>query len=219
VFFKNGKLVLPFSGNKVDIVTSITDSTDTFSSDVLVDDRHPSEFQGTYFMTRPYNSNGKSWPWDLPAMIHVRHEVPWITEEWICTFNDAVAPYEDFSFSIKGSVTGKDGSGKASEDFISPSKRVMIKSGDVEKGGDWHLNRSFRVLKTIVNPGDEVKWKTYSISMDKFPAGKIQELKSNECLTLFQGVPNKGHVLKIISYGKGKLPVKEVRVYRPFYNR
>jgi len=212
------QMVIPFSGNRVDIIYKRNDNPG--KANVLLDNRRPSEFQGTYFMTRPYSSNGKDWPWSLPAMIHIQHQTPWVAEEWTCRFTQATAPYEDFSFEISGSVTGKDGSGKASEDFVSLSKRVIISKGDAEAGGDWHLNRSFKVTKTIVNTGDEVKWKTFSISTDVWQPNLALKTNEKGITTLFQGIPNTGHILKIIPVeGKRKLPIEEIKVYRPFYNR
>jgi hypothetical protein len=213
------KVVLPFIGNKVDIILGETESKKSVSARVLLDNRRPSEFQGTYFMTRPYSSENKSWPWTLPAMIRVGHQTPWIEEEWTCKFTEATVPYQDFSFEISGSVTGKDGSGRGSEDFVSPSKRVIINKGDAENGGDWHLNRSYKVLKTIVNTGDEVKWKTYSISTDTPNLAKYSNSYGEKIIALFQGVPNTNHVLTISNFGKENLPVSEIRVYRPYYNR
>ncbi|HEX7585903.1 MAG TPA: hypothetical protein VF373_14540 [Prolixibacteraceae bacterium] len=209
---KKGKLELPFTGNRVDMIYS--ENAGSVKAKVLLDGRRPSEFQGTYFMTRPYASNGKAWPWNLSAMVQIKHQTPWVDEEWTCKFTEATAPFEDFSFEISGSVTGKDGSGRATEDFVSPSKRVIIGKGDAEKGGDWHLNRSFNVLKTTVNTGDEVKWKTYSISTDTW-----QPSPAESCTTLFQGVPNTSHILILIPEGNEKLPVCEIKVYRPFYKR
>jgi hypothetical protein len=216
---KKGKLVLPFLGNKVDVVFGETDSKNLSIAEVLLDGKQPSSFQGTYFMTRPFSDENKSWPWTLPAMIRIGHETPWITEEWICKFTEATPPYEDFSFEISGSVTGKDGSGKGSEDFISTSKRVIISKDDAENGGDWHLNRSYKVMKTTVDAGSIVKWKTYSISTDSLDFKKISNSKEEKIVTLFQGVPNSNHKLYISNTGNGKLPVTEIRVYRPFFNR
>ena len=108
VFLRKGKLVLPFTGNRVDVIQD-SDMPNCSSAKVFLDDHRPSQFQGTYFMTRPYSSNCKTWPWDLPAMIQVQHQTPWIAEEWTCKFTEATAPYDDFSFEISGSVTGNDG--------------------------------------------------------------------------------------------------------------
>ena len=214
--FRKKQLLIPFIGNRVDLVYQANYTP--VNAEILLDGRHPSEFQGTYFMTRPYASNGKGWPWNLPAMIHVQHQTPWVAEEWTCKFTDAIAPYEDFSFEISGSITGNDGLGKASEDFISTSKRVIISKGDAEKGGDWHLNRSYKVMKTIVNAGDEVKWKTYSISTDSIQNAGTAET-GNTGIILFQGVPNSPHQLEIVAGNKLKLLIYEIKVYRPFYGR
>jgi hypothetical protein len=170
-------------------------------------------------MTRPYSVENKSWPWTLPAMIRIGHETPWIEEKWICKFTEVTAPYEDFSFEISGSVTGKDGAGRGNEDFVSLSKRVIINKGDAENGGDWHLNRSYKVMKTTVNSGDEISWNTYSISIDTLDLATHTNPKTEKVITLFQGIPNTNHVLTISGEGTEKLQVTEIRVYRPFHNR
>jgi hypothetical protein len=214
IFIKGNTLRLPFKGNRVDVITA--DSvTHTSTATVLVDGRKPSSFQGTYFMTRPYRDNNQGWPWTLPAMIRIAHEAPWIAEEWTCTFTDLAPPFADFTFAIRGSKTGKDGVGRASEDFVSKSKRVIIKGGDADGGGDWHLNRSYQVLKTTVQNGDSVQWKTYSISTDLYNAGKNQDSSLQNSTTLFQGIPNGDHVLTIKSTS-GRLPIREIRVYKPY---
>jgi hypothetical protein len=214
IFIKGNTLRLPFTGNRVDVITSESVSH-TGAATVLVDGRKPSSFQGTYFMTRPYRNNNQGWPWTLPAMIQIARETPWMDEEWTCTFINVAPPFTDFTFAIRGSKTGKDGVGRASEDFVSKSKRVMIKKGDAEAGGDWHLNRSYQVLKTMVQNGDSVKWKTYSISTDLIKSQKNQDTPFEMITTLFQGIPNGDHVLTIKSTG-GSISIKEIRVYKPY---
>lgn len=209
---RKGQIKLPFTGNRVDVVCK--SSKGDAKAQVLVDHQMPSAYQGTWFMSRPYGQEGKGWPWTLPAMIHVGHQKPWVDEEWTLRFTQAAEPYEDFNFEISGSVTGPDGSGKASEDFVSPSGRIIIRKGDADNGGDWHLGRSFKVLKTMVQAGDQVMWKTYSISSDTLAVSN-----KNGLLTLFQGVQNDSHMLEINALNKNKLPVKQIIVYRPFYKR
>ncbi len=106
---KNDTLILPFKGNRVDLVYRTSASAPHDSARVFLDGSDPSSFQGTYYMTRPYNLKGEVWPWELPAMIRVDHTTPWIDEEWSCVFTGVEPPYEDFRFTITGSVTGKDG--------------------------------------------------------------------------------------------------------------
>jgi hypothetical protein len=195
--------------------------SDTMANHLLprLAEKYHCEFQDCYFVTRPYNSSGKSWPWELPGMIRVQHTAPWINEEWTCIFKEAEEPYSDFSFSISGAVTGYDGTGRASLDFISDSRRIIIRAGDAEEGGDWHLKRSFKVLKTRVHPGDTIQWKTYSACTDLYIPGQMTPKSVENVTTLFQGVENTRHTLQIIRSGERKPPIKEIRVYRPFWNR
>ncbi|MFC3562682.1 SGNH/GDSL hydrolase family protein [Pedobacter jamesrossensis] len=200
------KLSFEFIGNRVDLILDSAVLGNTVQ--VLVDGKKPSDFQGTYYTSRPYNANGSGWPWNLPSMIQVQHTAPWVNENWTLTYTDAKAPFENFKFEIQGSVTGKDGSGKSSEDFNSPSGKIIIKKGDADEGGDWHVNRSYKVLKTEVKPGDKIFWKTYSISANNF-------ITEGQTITLFQGIPNTKHILTLIMNGKSKIPVKEIIVYKP----
>jgi hypothetical protein len=152
-------------------------------------------------------------------MIRVDHTSPWVNEEWSCIFTNVEPPYHDFSFEIKGSVTGRDGHGNGSTDFVSPSGRVIIRKDDAEAGGDWHLNRSFRVLKTIVKNGDTVKWKTYSISRDFVSPVLSGKAADKVNITLFQGVPNTTHLLKIEGKKENLSFVSGLKIYRPYWNR
>ena len=219
ISFPSDTLIIPITGNRVDIVYDPVIFEPGDSAWIFLDEIAPSSFQGCYFMTRPYNTKGEAWPWKLPAMITVDHMKPWVKEEWSCVFTKADPPYMDFRFAISGSVTGKDGKGRASRDFVSRSGRVIIKRGDAEKGGDWHLNRSYSVLKTIVNQGDTVKWKTYPIGIDVLTSSSARNLSRDNSVILFQGVPNSLHTLKITGTGKQLSAFSMIKVYRPFWNR
>jgi hypothetical protein len=216
--FSDKLLTFPFYGNRVVIKSLNRSSLKTDSLQVLVDGQPPSSFPGTYFMSRPMNKNGKEWPWDLPSMIRIRHSVPWTNEKWKCTFTEAEPPYLDFSFSIAGSVTGMDGTGRSSKDFKSKSGRIIITGGDAEEGGDWHLNRSFKVIRTTIKNEDAVTWNTFSLSKDYYIGPDIGEGKADYGQTLFQGIPNAGHILKLKGTGKRTPIIKEITVYRPLIN-
>lgn len=217
--FFGDTLSLSFYGNKAEVLADRSGTHFADSLQVLVDGQPPSSFQGCYYITRPYNNSGKKWPWELPAMIQVQHSKPWINEEWTCRFTGVELPYTDFSYTISGSVTGDDGKGTGASDFNSSSGRVIIRAGDAEQGGDWHLNRSLKVVKSVVKPGDEVKWKTYSIAMDYYKTGINDPATSEKKSILFQGIPNGAHKLQLVRKGKRSPDISEIRVYRPFLGR
>ncbi len=206
-------LKLAFTGNRVDVVL---DSFQSGFCRVLIDGLPPSAYSGTFYMSRPVDSTGRKWPWELPGMIRVRHAKPWLNEQWQCTFTRAEIPYDTFSFEIRGTLTGEEGSGTSVSRFESRSGRVIIEPGDAEEGGDWHLKRSYRITGARVNSGDRIRWRTYSISCDTLPtlpAGK------SGTFTLFQGIPNTAHTLKLICSGGDRPQVQSVTVYRPYWIR
>lgn len=213
--FRGKTFTMPFYGNRVVVKTAKSTVENPDSLQVLVDGKPPSSFPGVYFMSRPANPDGRKWPWLLPAMVRIRHSVPWISENWKCIFYDVEPPYNDFSFSITGSVTGDDGRGNSLEDFTSKSGRAIIKGGDLESGGDWHLNRSYKVLKTTVGNNDFVTWKTFPIGRDYLSAGHADDNNGEPGQILFQGIPNSDHILKLRKTGKKALVIEEITVYRP----
>jgi hypothetical protein len=217
--FNGDTLTLQFYGNKAEVITNKSGTLFTDSLKVLVDGTPPSSFNGCYYNTRPYTDTGKKWPWDLPAMIRIQHTKPWINEEWTCKYTGAEPPFTDFTFKISGSVTGEDGKGTGASDFISNSGRVIIRGGDAEQGGDWHLNRSFKVVKAAVKPGDEVKWKTYLIGLDYYKPGKENSFSDQDYYVLFQGIPNSPHTLKLIRTGPNATPISEIRIFKPFWDK
>ncbi len=217
--FHSNTLSMHLEGNRADLVYIPLLSRSSDSMRIMLDDRPPSSFQGCYYLTRPYCDRDKAWPWELPAMIRVNHTAPWTAEEWTCVFTRAVPPYLTVRFRVSGSVTGKDGSGCVNRDFISRSGRVIIQKGDAEDGGDWHLNRSYRVLKTTVKRGDWFKWKTFAIGTDVFAPDSDSNNGREKRAILFQGVPNTGHNLKIVAIGKNVPSITMIRIYRPYWNR
>ena len=211
VSFEKGTLTLPFTGNRAVVSWSEVKNNTNSPMRVLVDNSPPSSFTGTYFMTRPYAASGKDWPWDLPAMVRIQRKVPWVAEEWTCTFTEVAEPYDDFGFSIMGSVTGFDGAGKGGADFESNSGRVIINKGDAENGGDWHLHRSYQVKKTRVEPGSAVNWKTYSISTDIL----AEPSEQRDPVILFQGIPNTAHILNLQKTQWKSTSPNKILIYQP----
>ncbi|GEM_PF-313588 len=214
--FKGNKLVIDLEGNRALAVFDGNSKRNGDSIKVMVDNRSPYSFPGSWYLTRPYDEKGRKWPWELPAMIRIRNSVPWIEEEWSCTFGTLEKPYSDFSFSIRGSVTGNDGEGSSARDFSSVSGRIIIKSGDAESGGDWHLMRSYRVTKAALISGETVKWKAYPIGKEYLSATSAEKDFPYDQI-VFQGIPNEKHQLVLERSGKNTARLKEVIIYKPYF--
>ncbi len=213
--FKGRKLGITVDGNRALAVFEKNSVWQGDSIKVTVDGKSPLSFPGSWYITRPYDDHGRKWPWELPAMIRIRHTTPWLNEEWSCTFNTLEKPYDEFSFSIKGSVTGNDGEGNSTRDFNSSSGRIIIGAGDAESGGDWHLKRSFSVTKAFLTPGETVKWKTYPAGTPYLSPFSAEKNRPEEHV-IFQGVPCGKHKLILEKSGKKTARLKEIVVYKPY---
>jgi len=116
-----------------------------------------------------------------------------------------------FTFEVEGSVTGPDGSGSNSADFISNSGRVRIQKED------WDIYGAHLYFGVTISNGYQIKWKTIAQGQNKLvPAQRGDGIENVE--TIFQGVANTRHKLKIVCQGD-KSSLKSVRAYRPFLNR
>ncbi len=79
VKWKNGELILPFEGNRVDIITNSTPDIQN-TCDIYVDDKKPSEFQEAWNYSRPNDNGASGWIWSVAAPVRIRHKSPWVNE-------------------------------------------------------------------------------------------------------------------------------------------
>ena len=66
-------------------------------------------------------------PW--PVVADLSSETPLLVEEWTMTVSRDPAKEDLFAFTLRGSKTGPDGSGRSDTRCLSPSGRVV--TGDV----------------------------------------------------------------------------------------
>ncbi len=218
VDFEGDTLTLPFDGNRVELVAPNSGFTNQSWAHVIIDDHKPSDFQGTYYYTRPYDSN-HSWPWSLGTWVETEHQKPLLQETWTLEYTSASIPYESVSYDISGSRTGPDGSGNNTENFVSHSKRVLFQGGTVDNGGDWHISRSYSVTGSTIFAGQMVHWNVYSLGVDDWHPGTEQNMSIENAFTIIQGISNNHHVLKIVKAGTAAVALKGIRIYRPMWDR
>lgn len=225
VDFVNDTLTLPFAGNRVEIITANEGFTNADSLHVRLDGFKPSEFQGTTYITRPANNKpGSHFPWGMGSVVGLRHQTPLLKERWTCTFTQLNST-TDFSFQFEGSETGFDGEGHVSQDFRSNSGRLIINRLEVDDQiepdiyGDWMVDRSKQTSGTITETGDQFWFDAYKIAVDCYQPQAIADETLTNSTILFQGVANTNHQLMLVKAGENIPPLKEIRVYRPYYNR
>ena len=86
---------------------------------------------------------------------------------------------KSIQFRLSGSVTGDDGEGWSTEDFISNSGRIRIARPD------WNIAFPLKLRKTSLPKDFQVTLKVYPLFAETFAPGE----KSAETM-LIQGIPN-----------------------------
>lgn len=198
VRWRRGRLALEFEGNRVDLVSSWTAEGKPTAARVLIDGRKPSEFPGTYRITRP--SPG---PWSPLFLSRVDHEAPLVVEDWTLKVTSVKPEAKQFAYEVSGSVTGPDGAGDNGRVFTSKSGRVKI---DPE---------AFFIPGPLPQAGYEVKWQVLPMHADAYEAPRVTDPSREAVVTVAQGLPNGPHRLELAAEGGPEAPVRALRVYRP----
>ena len=173
---------MEFEGNRIDAIGSKGASP---KAEVRIDGKRPSEFPECYAIARPAPG-----PWSPLFLSRVDHDKPLLLEEWTAKITSVSDDGKKWKFTVKGSVTGEDGSGESDKPFLSNSARVKI-APDA-----W-----FAPGKV---PADyEVHWKVVPMFQDTLQSATEQ--------TLAQGLANTKHRLEII----GDASISAIRVYQP----
>lgn len=201
VSWKDGKLVLPFEGNKVDLVCADRAGP---PAAVRIDGQKPSAFPELYIPTRAE----LVWPrGPYPVLLRLGAARPRVLEDWTLTMTGISPDRKQFKFRVVGTVTGDDGEGEAGKPFVSKSGRVVIDPEDLWL--DYPLIGSQHPHATAL----EARWRVVPMFADEFAAPATRNPFGDTVVTAAQGLPNGKHTLELT--GTPDTPLAAVRVYRP----
>lgn len=181
---REGRMIVPFVGNRLLAVSDGTGKAGA-SARVLLDGKPLSECPELWAATRP--SAGPMW---MPCVNRVAFERTPVAETWTLTYPDGIDSNRSVRarFTLSGSVTGPDGEGVTTEDFLSKSGRVRIMAED-HAAAKWQCGMFRKPLK----PGFVVRWQAYPLFVETYspqPAGVETRLVQN--------CRNDAHVLEIV---------------------
>lgn len=194
--WQNGKLVLEFEGNRVDLLPD-TAAAKSGSLQVRIDGKKPSTFADALRITRPQPG-----PWSPLFVSRVDHTSPLLPEEWTMKITSVSEDSTKWTFDVIGSVTGADGSGDNSTVFTSKSGRVKIEPASFFRNGK-------------VPVGYEIKWRVLPMYLDAYTTPKITDPSLEYAATAVQGIANTKHTLELTSEPGSVPALKAIRVYRP----
>ncbi len=211
VRWRNGKLTLPFDGNRLDVIVKDVIVKDVIGKNgsakpvtITIDGQKPSAFPDLYGFNRVTHYPNSTWP----MMLRVQRGKPLLIEDWTLTLTELSADYKQVKFTLRGSQTGEDGAGISTERFVSNSERIVLEPGD------WNLEYCLQVFKRPITPGFQIQWKVVPQFVDEFVASGVNDPAIETTVTLANGLANSQHTLKII--GDQKTPIAALRVYRPY---
>ncbi|MBX3732972.1 MAG: hypothetical protein KF791_10300 [Verrucomicrobiae bacterium] len=197
-----GRLRLPFTGNRVDLLAA---GGDGGPCRVLVDGRPPSQWPSGTGHSRTSTWIGET---DTrPALLRVASLGPLVAEEWSLTVTEAdPVDRRRFRFRVEGSVTGADGEGTSTERFVSDSGRVVIEPSD------WN----FIVLPPANQVGARISWTARMLGVDVYEPPPLRALPLETWVNLVHDLTDGPHVLELEALDAANPPPLEaVRIHHP----
>lgn len=207
VQWQDGRLDLPFQGNRVDLLPA-EGTQNRGAVQVLIDGQKPSSFSGCYAYTRPSTGHG-TWG---PGILRVTFRQRPLIEDWKARITQFDRATKVFRFEVIGSQTGADGEGSSDEDFVSKSGRVVIKAHVKPEGvpeqTDWRMKGDIPV-------GFEVRWQTIGMFQDRYEPPAVTDSTRDHAVTVAQGFANGHHTLTLRA--NDVAAIRAIRIYRPLF--
>jgi hypothetical protein len=204
------KLHLWFTGNRVDLILG----SDLAGASVLIDDAPPSMLHryNLYHGLRPFQTIGSMAP---PASIVQYFIGPKMqVETWELTFKDISPDGKKFRFNLRGSVTGEDGEGSNTEEFVSRSGRITIEPNDWLPA--WH----YPPENIAQLPAPKLTWQIVADFRDQVKCGPVpkdwpQNQPYRQYVTVADGLPPGEHELTVVPDPKASFSIQGVDAYNP----
>jgi hypothetical protein len=197
---KNNTTAFSANGNRVDIIWKAGKAGGKPLT-VLVDKRNPSGLTESYYYSRPSFHQNYFYlerMGQLLAMSLNTHN----EESWMLTVLDVDSISQNIHFSIKGSVTGEDGTGNSNSAFVSKSGKICINpEGWFKKNSPGDFS-NFNYTKA----GDILYWEVKAMSKDQVKASAASS-------TIVQGLANQQHQLQL--KGESINNIQAIKVYQP----
>ena len=200
--WKNDRLTLKFEGNRV---VALASKGTGGKATVLIDGTKPSEHPECYTFTRPSGTPVIRWP----AIKKITWQKPPILESWEATCSGFNDKQNEFTFTVKGSVTGPDGGGNAKQKFVSNSGRIVIEPED------WVFEYDKTVGNKKIPDGFKVSWSVKLMGTDEYKAPGVDDPAREYTTVLASNLKNTEHTIELLAENDSKPIIQAIRVYKP----
>ena len=198
-----GTATVKFDGSRLELLSS--EPLAAWPT-VTIDGISPNDIDGCYQVSRA--SSIETVP-DWPAVRRVTLQHDHVVEDWTATLTNISSDQTSFDFSVKGSVTGDNGSGVSTRDFVSKSGRLRIDAQD------WMLLRAFNLKHVSLHAPFFVHWAVSNVC-----AGTPEVIDRGDGTmkyryVLVAGTSNKPHTAVLRGLASDFEDVVEFRAYKP----
>ena len=173
---------------------------------VTIDESSPNDIDGCYQISRA--SSVETVP-DWPAVRRVTLQHDHVVEEWTAMLTNISPDQKSFEFNVKGAITGDDGIGVSTQDFVSNSGRLRIDAQD------WMLLRAFNLKHIPLHAPFFVHWMVSNICADIPEAIDRGDGAMQYRYVLVTGTSNKPHTAVLRGPVSELANVIEFRAYKP----
>jgi hypothetical protein len=173
---------------------------------VTIDERSPKDMDGCYQVTR--SSPLTSVP-DWPALRRITLMHDHTAEDWTATITNMTPDQKSFDFTLKASVSGDQGSGDSSRNFVSKSGQLSI------DGDDWMFERGYELKRISLQVPAEVHWSVQYICGGEPEAIDQGNGAMQYRYVLGAGVSNGRHTAKLSFPPNDLANAVEFRAYKP----
>ncbi len=205
VKWEGNTLTLEFDGNRA---VALAGQGDRSPVSVTIDGKKVSEHPECYTFTRPSGTPKIGWP----AIKKITWKTPPLLEDWTATCSNFNDNQKEFDFTVEGSKTGADGSGKGSQKFTSNSGRIIIEPSD------WVFEYDKKVGNGSAPDGFKVRWKVELMGTDTYTPLEVNNPAKEYPTVLASDLSNGKHTLVLTARGK-KPAIKMIRIYKPPFKK
>jgi len=202
--WKDNKLTLKFEGNRI-VALAGTGSSGKVS--VLIDGKGISKHPDCYTFTRPSSTPGVGWP----SIKKIGWQKSPVLESWEAVCEGFNEKQDDFTFTVKGSVTGFDGKGNAKDKFVSNSGRIVIEPED------WVFEYDKQVSNKKAPEGFKVHWEVKLMGTDEYTSPTVDNSAKEYPTVLASNLNNGNHTLELMAKDGKRPAINAIVVYKPPY--
>jgi hypothetical protein len=202
VGWDNGRAEIPFDGSRLELISA---KRLRQWPEVSVDGSSPQDIDGCFQVSRTSPpDNVPEWP--AIRRINLLHDR--VAEDWTATLTNISPDQHSFEFSVVGSISGKEGSGDATRDYVSRSGRLGIEAQD------WMVGRAFEVNKIPLQTPFQIHWSVANVC-----GGQPEVIRRADGTTQYRyvvatGLRNGMHTVRLSAL-QNEFSDTEFRVYKP----